>query len=192
VCWTLAGVAFWAVASQLDLTALGVHGPGQAVAKELLYAAVGLLLLAPVALAGGNLPRSLRWLGTRVMVGLGVLSYGIYLWHEGVIDIYRDLRDIESPDGTFLLAGSFPEMLVAVLACTVAVAALSYFLVERPALRLKDRDQPLFSGWHPAGLPTGALLRGHELETPAPDALSDGDAEPAVASATSPTETVPR
>ena len=57
-------------------------------------AGVGFLVVLPVALAGATLPRSLRWLGSRPMVVLGVLSYGIYLWHEGVLDIYRDTRDL--------------------------------------------------------------------------------------------------
>jgi peptidoglycan/LPS O-acetylase OafA/YrhL/4-amino-4-deoxy-L-arabinose transferase-like glycosyltransferase len=157
-CWVLAGVCFWAVSTQVNLTYLGTPGPGPAVAKELLYAAVGLLLLAPVALAGGTLPRSLRWLGSRVMVTLGVLSYGIYLWHEGVIDIYRDMRDYESPDGSFLLMGSFPVMLGVVLVGTLAAAALSYLLVERPALALKDRRARLFARWRPVGLPADADL----------------------------------
>jgi peptidoglycan/LPS O-acetylase OafA/YrhL len=91
-------------------------------------------------------------------VTLGALSYGIYLWHEGVIDIYRDMRDYEGPDGSFLLAGSFPVMLAAVLAGTLAVAALSYVLVERPALHLKDRDLKLFRRWRPVGLPADADL----------------------------------
>ena len=33
------------------------------------------------------------------MVGLGVLSCGIYLWHEGVLDIYRDRFDTWQPMG---------------------------------------------------------------------------------------------
>jgi len=40
----------------------------------------------------------------------------------------------------------------------VALAAVSYFVVERPALRLKDRKGPLFAGWQPLGLPADALL----------------------------------
>ena len=73
---------------------VGASDPSTSMVKELLYAAVGCLVVLPVALAGATLPRSLRWLGSRPMVVLGVLSYGIYLWHEGVLDIYRDIRDL--------------------------------------------------------------------------------------------------
>ena len=138
VCWGLAAVCFWAVSTQADLTVLGTASQGSALSKELLYSAVAILLLAPVALAGDTLPRSLRWLGSRVMATLGLLSYGIYLWHEGVIDLYRDRRNIELPSGHYDLAGAFPTMLAVTLAGTLAIAALSYVLVERPALSLKN------------------------------------------------------
>jgi peptidoglycan/LPS O-acetylase OafA/YrhL/4-amino-4-deoxy-L-arabinose transferase-like glycosyltransferase len=156
VCWAGAAVCFWAVSTRLDLTVLGTLTQRDAIAKELLYVGVGILLMAPVALAGDNLPRSLRWLSSRVMVTLGMLSYGIYLWHEGIIDIYRDTLDIQTEDGTYRLAGAFPQMLIVVVLATVAVAAVSYYLVERPALLLKDRDRKLFAAWRPVGLPADA------------------------------------
>jgi peptidoglycan/LPS O-acetylase OafA/YrhL len=159
VCWALAAVAFWFVSTQLGLGPLTADSVGDAVAKELLYATVGILVLAPVALAGEALPRSLRWLGGRVMVTLGVLSYGIYLWHEGVTDIYRDMRDIQDPvTGTFLLSGWFPAMLLASVVGSIVLAAVSYWLVERPALLLKDRDRKLFAAWRPVRLPGDARL----------------------------------
>ena len=81
------------------------------------------------------------------MVALGVLSYGIYLWHEGVTDIYRDVFDVP------LFFGSFPRALAFVLAGSIAAAAVSYYVIERPALALKDRHHRLFAGWRPVGLP---------------------------------------
>jgi peptidoglycan/LPS O-acetylase OafA/YrhL/4-amino-4-deoxy-L-arabinose transferase-like glycosyltransferase len=158
VCWGGAAFCFWVVSTRLGLTILGTLTQRDAVAKELLYVGIGMLLMAPVALAGDALPRSLRWLSSRVMVTLGVLSYGIYLWHEGIIDIYRDTLDIQTETGEYRLAGSFPQMLIVVILATVAVAAVSYYLVERPALLLKDRDRKLFADWRPVGLPAGAHL----------------------------------
>ena len=160
VCWALAAVAYWCVSTQLGLEPLRATNLSDAVTKELLYAAIGILVLAPVALAAESLPRALRWLGGRVMVALGVLSYGIYLWHEGVTDIYRDTRDIQDPvTGTYLLSGWFPAMLAFTVAGSVLLAAVSYWLVERPALLLKDRDRKLFAGWRPVRLPRDARLR---------------------------------
>jgi peptidoglycan/LPS O-acetylase OafA/YrhL/4-amino-4-deoxy-L-arabinose transferase-like glycosyltransferase len=147
-CWAGAAACFWVVATQLDLGFLvGASEPRTSMAKELLYAAIGFLVVLPVALAGATLPRSLRWLGSRPMVALGALSYGIYLWHEGVLDIYRDIFDLR------IFTGSLPPALAFTLAGSVVAAAVSYVLVERPALSLKDRRRPLFAEWRPVGLP---------------------------------------
>jgi peptidoglycan/LPS O-acetylase OafA/YrhL len=81
------------------------------------------------------------------MVTLGMVSYGIYLWHEGVLDIYRDIFDVP------VFTGSLPAALVATVAGSVAAAAVSYVVVERPALSLKDRSRHLFATWRPVGLP---------------------------------------
>ncbi|MEA2825954.1 MAG: hypothetical protein QOG43_393 [Actinomycetota bacterium] len=71
-------------------------------------------------------------LSTRPLVVVGRLSYALYLWHV-------PLRDIVKPH-----LGGMPGPLrpLAVLVLTVAAAAISFALVERPALRLKDRFTP--------------------------------------------------
>ena len=154
VCWAGAAACFWVAATPLGLGfEVGASDPGTSLAKELLYAGVGFLVILPVALAGATLPRSLGWLGSRPMVLLGVLSYGIYLWHEGVLDIYRDIRDLP------VFTGSFPAALVATVAGSVVAAGVSYVLVERPALALKDRRRRLFDAWRPVGLPDTAVAR---------------------------------
>ena len=151
VCWLGAAACFWVVSTQLGLGfEVGATGQTQGVVKEVLYGGVGFLLVLPVALAGATLPRALRWLGSRPMVALGVVSYGIYLWHEGVTDIYRDVFDVP------IFSGSFPAALAATLAGSVAIAAVSYAVIERPALALKDRHHKLFADWRPVGLPAGA------------------------------------
>ncbi|HEX5366998.1 MAG TPA: acyltransferase family protein [Acidimicrobiales bacterium] len=153
-CWAGAAACFWAASTRLGLGfEVGAGDPSTAIVKELLYTAVGLLVVLPVALAGATLPRSLRWLGSRPMVVLGMLSYGIYLWHEGVLDIYRDIRDLP------VFTGSMPAALLATVAGSVAAAGLSYVLVERPALALKDRHHRLFATWRPAGLPDPVVPR---------------------------------
>src|SRR5690606_19973179 len=126
---------------------VGASEPGTSMAKELLYAAVGFLLVLPVALAGATLPRSLGWLASRPMVTLGLLSYGIYLWHEGVFEIYRDVR------GLPVFTGSLLAAVAVTVAGSVAAAGLSYLPVERPALAFKDPRRRMFAGWRPVGLP---------------------------------------
>ena len=70
------------------------------------------------------------WLGSAPLRALGTLSYGIYLWHMPVLYGLQ-------------LHGRFPERfgpaLVAILPLTLAAAVVSWFAVERPALRLSAR-----------------------------------------------------
>jgi peptidoglycan/LPS O-acetylase OafA/YrhL len=65
---------------------------------------------------------------------LGVISYGIYLYHVWVIAVLEYLQHRYDPGAI----GKPMEFAVAT-AATVAVAEVSFWLVERPLLRLKDR-----------------------------------------------------
>jgi peptidoglycan/LPS O-acetylase OafA/YrhL len=60
---------------------------------------------------------------------VGRLSYGIYLWHYPIFNV---LGQKYTGWTGFRLVGTQ-------LAATFAAAAASYYLVERPALRLKGR-----------------------------------------------------
>jgi peptidoglycan/LPS O-acetylase OafA/YrhL len=65
------------------------------------------------------------------VAAIGVLSYSLYLWQEPFLNIFR-----ATPLTTF------PMNLLLVI-CS---ASLSYYLVERPFLRLKDRFEGRSSG----------------------------------------------
>lgn len=64
-------------------------------------------------------------LSTPALVGLGRLSYGVYLWHYPVV---RYLR----------AEFSWPVVVVLGTAISVGLAALSYYSIERWALRRRD------------------------------------------------------
>jgi peptidoglycan/LPS O-acetylase OafA/YrhL len=72
--------------------------------------------------------RPARVLSTRPLPWLGRISYGIYLWHEFVRMVATNGH---SP--------SKPELLLTVSAGAVALAAGSFYLWERPFLRLQAR-----------------------------------------------------
>jgi peptidoglycan/LPS O-acetylase OafA/YrhL len=69
-----------------------------------------------------------RFLNCRPMVFVGVLSYSLYLWQQPFLDHY-----VASTWTAFPLN----------LCCALALACLSYFLAERPFLRLRKRFQPI-------------------------------------------------
>ena len=75
-----------------------------------------------------------RLLRSRPFVAVGVVSYGVFLWH---FDWIKQLVD----DGLLrhVHEWRFWVLLLLTAVLTMATAALSWFVVERPALSLKRR-----------------------------------------------------
>jgi peptidoglycan/LPS O-acetylase OafA/YrhL len=94
-------------------------------------AAIGVLLAAIVLPHRSARPWVLRVLEWRPLVFVGLVSYSVYLWHSPVLDFTREHGWGHA--GTAGLIGN----VVMVLGLTIAVATLSYVLVEVPALRRK-------------------------------------------------------
>ncbi|MDX6538496.1 MAG: hypothetical protein QOI71_106 [Gaiellales bacterium] len=132
VCWALAVLSYWAVSTRAHLTlAVGADSPRQWMMRQVLYAATAFFLLLPAVFGPQDRGFVRRFLRSPVMVAGGLISYGVYLWHEGVLDVWMRTRDI-SP-----FVGAFLPMLAVAVAGTVVIATLSYVLVERPALSRK-------------------------------------------------------
>jgi peptidoglycan/LPS O-acetylase OafA/YrhL len=83
-------------------------------------------------------------MGGRIMAFIGLISYGIYLWHPIAIDRLSKLKDDNKFTGGFN-AGFWP-VLVAVLVFSIVTATLSYYALERPIMRFKD-PKPGFWQW---------------------------------------------
>lgn len=73
----------------------------------------------------------LRVLDFRPLALLGVVSYSLYVWHAPVI--------LQLDGGRGLMPYGFPAVLAVFLPLLIAVAVVSYLLVEAPALRLRRR-----------------------------------------------------
>jgi len=87
------------------------------------------LLVGMVAFSGpaARLTRALSW---RPLVHLGDVSYGVYLWHEPLHHVLYN---------SGVLSSSYIPGFLELACCTVALATGTYFLVEKPALRIKNR-----------------------------------------------------
>ena len=132
-CWAAAGVLLLFAATPLagPLTLAPVPDLA-AVVKEVLYAAIAVLLLVPAAL--GPADRGLgSLLAHPVSRYLGRISYGIFLWHLLV------LRGVFAITGWGTFSGHLWPVAVLTTFGAVAVASVSWLLVEGPALRLGDR-----------------------------------------------------
>jgi peptidoglycan/LPS O-acetylase OafA/YrhL len=134
-----AGLALWiAVACVYDGPG-GGRPPGSRAAAmmSLRYFATALTfygVVASVAMrartGGGALT---AWLRARPLVYLGTISYGIYLYHLPLIQLYFEVLR----PGVRGLWRIPPPITVA--AMSIAVAAVSWRFIEEPILRLKDR-----------------------------------------------------
>jgi peptidoglycan/LPS O-acetylase OafA/YrhL len=131
--WLVAAVLFWAIATQMGITADFPQNYTDAewLWEHLFYGAIAFFLLLPAVFGDslGGVPRAI--LRNRVLAWLGLISYGIFLWHHPLVGEMAK-RDF----GEWRFAG----MTLATFALAVACASLSYYLLERPLLRFKHRS----------------------------------------------------
>jgi peptidoglycan/LPS O-acetylase OafA/YrhL len=90
------------------------------------------LLLASLVIREDHYARPILTFGP--FARLGVISYGIYLYHVWVISVFE-----VAAHRLHLGPISKPVLFVAVTAATVAVAEVSYRYFEQPLLKLKER-----------------------------------------------------
>ena len=128
--WLAAAACFVVVSKGIGITGGGFQqlSVAQVVGEHLLYAGVALGLLLPAVFGdrAGGWPR--RILANRWLAALGLISYGVFLWHLTIaIKLSGEGLD------------SFVPLTIVTAAAAIPIAALSYVLVERPLLRLKYR-----------------------------------------------------
>jgi peptidoglycan/LPS O-acetylase OafA/YrhL len=159
----------WAAALGLYLVAAYAIGlprglgssptPLQNIAGHVLYLGVAVLVTLPavvgaIAPARGASRAIGRLLAHPVMLWLGVISYGIFLYHDPFLDWMVRRGFLDSAPGLPYL-----DLLVVTLAGSIAMGAASYYLVERPFLRRKEArggSRPAATAVSPAGTPSSA------------------------------------
>jgi peptidoglycan/LPS O-acetylase OafA/YrhL len=101
--------------------------------RQELYGLFAFLLLVPAVFGPQDQSLVRSFLRCWPMASLGVISYGIYLWHVNLI--------YEFLGWTGWKPGMVPYGLLALctLALSIAFASASYFGLERPILRYKKR-----------------------------------------------------
>jgi peptidoglycan/LPS O-acetylase OafA/YrhL len=138
--WAAAAVCFAVVCLVVPLPRGLVAAPNVAahLAQHVLYIAFGALVALPgifgVRPDAEPASRAIaRFLGHPAIVWLGLVSYGIFLWHQPLLEqlLAHGLAE-RAP------ALPFVVVLVVTTAGAVALAAASYYIVERPFLQLKD------------------------------------------------------
>jgi peptidoglycan/LPS O-acetylase OafA/YrhL len=154
--WAGALLAFWMVSTQAGLPRVPIYLStlGQAVSRQWLYGLFAFLLILPAVFGPQDVGMVRRLLRSRVFVATGLVSYGIYLWHETWITEARRWLHLA------LFNASFLQLTLIVVALSVASAAVSYVLVEQPMQRL-GRRRPSASAITSYDADTGGRLSAH-------------------------------
>jgi peptidoglycan/LPS O-acetylase OafA/YrhL len=158
--WLVAFVAFVTVCTQVGLTGeFGEHiDRSEFFARHYLFTIVAIGLLLPAFFGDPANGFVRRILANRVLLWLGLVSYGIYLWHSAVYEQLSrwGFNDIATATHRY-------SWFIAAAALSALVAAASYYGIERHALKLKR-----LVGRRKPGLP------GEATREPAPVIPSGG------------------
>jgi peptidoglycan/LPS O-acetylase OafA/YrhL len=141
--WLVAAVALWVLATQIGLapSSFARVTPHQQITVHYLEAILALCLVLPAVI--GNQRRGVprKILSNRVLIWVGVVSYGLYLWHLAVLTqlgrwgIPQDIAQWTGLNATvvWIVVGIGPAL---------AVAAGSWYWIEKPVLRYKNIAPP--------------------------------------------------
>lgn len=102
--------------------------------SQVLYSIFGVLMVLPIALPGARPTLVHRFANYRALAYVGIVSYGVYLWHEPLMLVVHD-----DWFGWKLFQGNATVLLVVVTPLAIAVASISWFVLEKPLLSYKDR-----------------------------------------------------
>jgi peptidoglycan/LPS O-acetylase OafA/YrhL len=124
--WAAAAAIYAVIAAALP-TSPFLLGSGEQISAHVAFGVIAFLLMLPAVFGDGDGGAPRRLLANPVVAWLGLISYGIFLWH------YVVAYELGIGGGDL----SFWPLLGATVAISVVAAAISYYVVERPLLRFK-------------------------------------------------------
>jgi peptidoglycan/LPS O-acetylase OafA/YrhL len=102
--------------------------------EKVLHGLIALFLLLPAVFGSEHGGAVRRLLAAPALMWVGLVSYGVYLWHGSLIHVYRQYAGELLPGGPGVV---FVNLFVVAVAMSLVIAAASYYLLERPAMRLR-------------------------------------------------------
>jgi peptidoglycan/LPS O-acetylase OafA/YrhL len=168
--WAAALIALVVVAEGIGLNGdyRQAETVGQEMEKTLLYAAVAIGLIIPAVWGNPDQGLIRRFLASRPLQFTGRVSYGVFLYQGVVISqlLIWGARDITVPHFSYVLWYGM------VFGGSLALATVSWYLIESPALKLKR----LVPGRRvkPQSAPALDAAAAAIVEAAAPVAVRDG------------------
>jgi peptidoglycan/LPS O-acetylase OafA/YrhL len=95
-----------------------------------LPAGLGFALVVAAVVAGGG--AATRWMSVRPLAWVGLVSYGVYMWHVPILLFSRSIG---------IFPHSYIVRVVLLLVPVLLVAAASWYFVERPAIAWAGRTR---------------------------------------------------
>lgn len=141
--WLVASVAILlvTVAPLTGAMDLSDRGPGNTVLLQALFLASVACFLVAMLIPGAEATVWGRVVGSRPLVWLGQISYGLFLWQMLMIVVARNLTGAEYFNGQYWAPA------IVTLGLTIVVAQLSWWFVENPTHGwLVRRDRSVAAG----------------------------------------------
>ncbi len=136
----LAAVGLFVLNHQIQKGFLGLDPRAAIVITHALYGLAALFVLLPAVFAERATGPVQSVLRLRALAWIGLISYGFYLYHTIVIDQLNKLAKDAGISARYVLVA------VCSLLVTLACAAVSYYLLERPIMRWGRRASRLRAG----------------------------------------------
>jgi peptidoglycan/LPS O-acetylase OafA/YrhL len=137
-------VVSWIIAAAVVLTSATFRAPitpgeygAEYFVRWFMFGVFAFFLLAPVMFGDQTRGRARKFLACKPLVFLGTISLGFYLFHLAIMFNVQDWLAPAGQSGDFY--GSLPTVFTLTFLLSIAFAAVSYYAIERPFLRFKDR-----------------------------------------------------
>jgi peptidoglycan/LPS O-acetylase OafA/YrhL len=139
--WLVAAVALWVAATQIGYSgnAFDHYSRTTFLLRHELYSVIAFAVVLAALLAQPRRGFTGRLLGSRWLAYLGLVSYGIYLYHYAALRQFSDWFGADLPHS---IPARVAIYLPITIACATLLASISYYVVERPALSLKRLIPP--------------------------------------------------
>lgn len=112
------------------MLAAPIGDTNQYIAQYLYFGVISALILAPAVFGSTASGVAQRTLAHPLLIRLGLISYGIFLWHYPAMIWLLEIGLLDHFPGL-----QFPALAIATLLLSILLSAATYLLLERPVMR---------------------------------------------------------